>query len=85
MKRPRHLVFGLMSLVAGLALLAGSPLGERPVAEAKAKDTVRFSTFNASLNRFVEGQLITDLSTPDNAQAKIIAEIIQVNSGIRSS
>lgn len=38
---------------------------------------IRFSTFNASLNRFNQGDLINDLSTPDNAQAKVIAEIIQ--------
>ncbi len=39
--------------------------------------TVRFSTFNASLNRNDSGQLITDLSTPNHPQAKNIAEIIQ--------
>ncbi|QLE54225.1 phytase [Nostoc sp. TCL26-01] len=39
--------------------------------------TVRFSQFNASLNRNTEGQLATDLSTPNNAQAKAVAEIIQ--------
>ena len=39
----------------------------------------RFATFNASLNRNNAGDLITDLSTPDNAQAKAIAEIIQRN------
>lgn len=38
---------------------------------------VRFATFNASLYRSVAGQLITDLSTPDDAQAKAVAEIIQ--------
>jgi hypothetical protein len=38
---------------------------------------VRFATFNASLNRNFEGQLVTDLSTPANAQAKAVAEIIQ--------
>jgi 3-phytase len=38
---------------------------------------VRFATFNASLNRNVEGQLIADLSTPANAQAQTIAEIVQ--------
>ncbi|WP_414579155.1 phytase [Anabaena sp. CCY 9402-a] len=41
--------------------------------------TIRFSQFNASLNRNAEGQLVTDLSTPDNVQAKAIAEIIQRN------
>jgi hypothetical protein len=38
---------------------------------------VRFSTFNASLNRFFEGQLDADLSTPNNQQAKNVAETIQ--------
>jgi hypothetical protein len=38
---------------------------------------VRFATFNASLNRFNEGDLIADLSTPDNEQAQAVAEIIQ--------
>ncbi|MBE9257941.1 phytase [Dolichospermum sp. LEGE 00246] len=41
--------------------------------------TVRFSQFNASLNRNTDGQLVTDLSTPNNAQAKTVAEIIQRN------
>ncbi|MEM7717187.1 MAG: endonuclease/exonuclease/phosphatase family protein, partial [Cyanobacteria bacterium P01_A01_bin.68] len=40
---------------------------------------VRFATFNASLNRSNAGELITDLSTPDNEQAKAVAEIIQRN------
>jgi 3-phytase/alkaline phosphatase D len=40
-------------------------------------DVIRVATFNASLNRSSEGQLISDLSTPDNAQAKAVAEIIQ--------
>jgi len=47
-----------------------SPTPEEP-------QTVRFASFNASLNRSNEGELIMDLSTPDNQQAKNIAEIIQ--------
>jgi hypothetical protein len=39
--------------------------------------TVRFATFNASLNRNVEGQLVSDLSTPANQQARNVAETIQ--------
>lgn len=39
--------------------------------------TVRFSTFNASLNRNVAGQLVADLSTPGNVQAANVAETIQ--------
>lgn len=38
---------------------------------------VRFAQFNASLNRNSAGQLVRDLSTPNNAQAKAVAEIIQ--------
>jgi len=39
--------------------------------------SVRFATFNASLNRNTAGQALTDLSTPGNAQADAVAEIIQ--------
>ena len=38
---------------------------------------VRFATFNASLNREGPGDLIRDLSNPDNPQARNVAEIIQ--------
>ena len=38
---------------------------------------MRFATFNASLNRLAEGDLVRDLSTPDNAQAAAVAETIQ--------
>lgn len=48
-----------------------------PVAAASPTDPVRFATFNASLNRNAEGQLVQDLSTPDNAQAQEVAEVIQ--------
>lgn len=49
---------------------------------AQAKDAVRFATFNASLNRPVAGQLVTDLSNPDSTtvfvrQAKNVAEVVQ--------
>jgi hypothetical protein len=40
-------------------------------------EPVRFATFNASLNRNFEGQLVADLSSPGNAQADAVAEIIQ--------
>jgi hypothetical protein len=62
------------------ALAAAGAVGVGPDATAKPDDsqrTVRFATFNASLNRNFEGQLIEDLSTPDNAQAATVAEIIQ--------
>jgi 3-phytase len=64
----------LAGIWLSVLLLAGTlPAG----AIGGAPTTVRFSTFNASLNRFSAGQLITDLSTPGNAQADAVAEIIQ--------
>jgi phosphodiesterase/alkaline phosphatase D-like protein len=38
---------------------------------------IRFASFNASLNRNAAGELINDLSTPNNNQARTVAEIIQ--------
>ncbi len=61
-------------LVASIALLV--PLAG-PAQAQDDRDTVRFATFNASLNRNFAGQLRADLSTPGNAQAATVAEIIQ--------
>ena len=60
-----------LALVLALAVI-GSLIAAGPAAAHhghKGKDAVRFATFNASLNRNTEGQLIADLSTPANAQA----------------
>jgi hypothetical protein len=64
-----------LSLVVICTLIAAGPAGAQQ--ETKGNDTVRFATFNASLNRTFEGQLITDLSTLANVQAQTIAEIVQ--------
>ena len=60
--------------IALLVPLAGPAQADGPPGD---RDTVRFSTFNASLNRNFAGQLRADLSTPGNAQAATVAEIIQ--------
>jgi hypothetical protein len=60
-------------LAAGLAALVLAP----NALANRGRDDVRFATYNASLNRNFAGQLITDLSTPLNAQAAAVAEIIQ--------
>lgn len=39
--------------------------------------TLRFATYNASLNRATDGALRRDLAQPGNAQADTIAEVIQ--------
>jgi hypothetical protein len=64
-------------LLPAIALAAGALTV--PAAHATGADHVRFATFNASLNRGAAGQLVTDLSTPDNAQAREVAEVIQRN------
>jgi Endonuclease/Exonuclease/phosphatase family len=63
--------------LAAATALAATAVTAVPTASAAPPDTVRFATFNASLNRNFEGQLVADLSTPNNAQAKTVAEIIQ--------
>ena len=57
-------------ILLGLALAVPAGAQARP-------EPVRFATFNASLNRNFEGQLVGDLSTTTNAQARAVAEIIQ--------
>jgi 3-phytase/alkaline phosphatase D len=44
---------------------------------AQPDHTVRFATFNAALTRSGAGALADDLATPDDAQARAVAEIIQ--------
>ncbi|HWN21556.1 MAG TPA: endonuclease/exonuclease/phosphatase family protein [Gaiellaceae bacterium] len=61
---------GLLAALAAL-LLVPAALAAPPAAD------VRFATFNASLNRNFAGQLIADLSTPANLQARNAAETIQ--------
>ena len=69
-RRPRRRPWLSLCIAALIALTLV------PAAAAKSSP-VRFATFNASLNRTFEGQLISDLSTPSNAQARTVAEIIQ--------
>jgi Endonuclease/Exonuclease/phosphatase family len=44
---------------------------------AKPPGSIRFATFNASLNRAKQGELVQDLSKPDDPQIKNVAEVIQ--------
>ena len=78
----------LVALTAALAAalaaaaLTGPPAAAAPGPSGAAAghgpgEKVRFATYNASLNRGTEGQLVADLSTPGNAQAGAVAEVIQ--------
>lgn len=61
-------------MLLSFLLLAAGLAGDVP---AKPAGATRFATFNASLNREAQGELVRDLSTPDNPQARNVAEIIQ--------
>jgi hypothetical protein len=78
----RRRTVGLVAVVAAaLSLLAleGSALatGGGSAAGSHGGRSARFATFNASLNRAVEGELVMDLSGPDDVQAQAVAEVIQ--------
>ena len=64
---------------AWTALALVAPLLAAPPAAATAPSggTVRFATFNASLNRSTAGELAADLATTTDTQAAAVAEIVQ--------
>ncbi len=63
---------GLASVAVGaIALAAAAP------ALAKGDRELRFATFNASVNRNADGQLLQELSNGDDPQLRNVAEIIQ--------
>jgi hypothetical protein len=68
-------------LLAALSLLtldrAAMAARSDPAGRSGDERSARFATFNASLNRAAEGELIADLSTPDDVQAQAVAEVIQ--------
>ena len=75
MLRPSLLAAALLAV----APLAMTPVAVTPLAQAVGGEDpeIRFSTFNASLNRTAAGHLVRDLSTPSNVQAQNVAETIQ--------
>ncbi len=80
MSRSRPVLTACSLLVTGVvtaALLNAPPATATGGHDAKGKHGVRFSTFNASLNRSNAGDLVRDLSAPGNVQAGNVAEIVQ--------
>ena len=73
------------ALVAAAAAGLGLPAAATATAAEPARrsgpfQSLRAATFNASLNRGREGQLLEDLATGKDAQIRAVAEIIQINS-----
>ncbi|ADV63438.1 Endonuclease/exonuclease/phosphatase [Isosphaera pallida ATCC 43644] len=50
---------------------------QEPLVPPKPPGCIRVATFNVSLNRPQAGGLIASLATPDDPQARVIAEVIQ--------
>ncbi|WP_394250865.1 endonuclease/exonuclease/phosphatase family protein [Arthrobacter pityocampae] len=73
------LTVSLLAVPAPLAV-AGSTDDALAVVPAGqgARQEVRFATYSASLNRSAAGELVRDLGTPDDAQARSIAEVLQI-------
>lgn len=78
---------GALAVALAASAVAPAVAGEGGRAASSSKSTnvtgdkhgLRVATYNASLNRNEESQLLRDLSTPDNQQARNIAEVIQIN------
>ena len=73
-RRMSIMVLVVLATIAGVLISPAQATGR----DDRHRDrTVRFATYNASLNRAAAGQLVSDLSTPDNTQARNIAEVLQ--------
>ncbi|KRF33274.1 endonuclease/exonuclease/phosphatase family protein [Yonghaparkia sp. Soil809] len=75
-KRPLIRILSLTTattVALGIAPLAASAAPHDPAGPTE----LRVATYNASLNRAAAGELVADLSTPDDAQAQAVAEVIQ--------
>lgn len=72
--RPR---FAIMAATLIAMIAVALPVAAKTDNDRSNDPTVRFSTFNASLNRNNAGDLAAELSAPGSAQPDTIAEIIQ--------
>ncbi|HET8780675.1 MAG TPA: endonuclease/exonuclease/phosphatase family protein [Agromyces sp.] len=79
-RRHRHLTATLTATAVGAlaaATLAAGPAAATPPDRSHGPTELRVATYNLSLNRAAEGELVADLSTGTDEQAKTVAEIIQ--------
>ncbi|KRB38999.1 endonuclease/exonuclease/phosphatase family protein [Microbacterium sp. Root180] len=60
-----------------LTVIPAAAAPAAPPDAATQTEPLRVATYNLSLNRNAAGQLVTDLSTGANAQARTVAEVIQ--------
>ncbi|WP_114856483.1 endonuclease/exonuclease/phosphatase family protein [Brachybacterium sp. YJGR34] len=70
------------ALVAAAAAGLGLPAAAEAAAPARRNgrfENLRVATYNVSMNRSEEGQLLKDLATGEDAQIRAVAEVIQLN------
>ncbi len=77
MRRTPTILLAVAGLTLALAATSAPASAGGHHDRGHGRDDVRFATFNASLNRTAEGELLQDLSTPDDPQARAVAEIVQ--------
>ena len=77
MRTRRRFRLALVLAATASLLLAALPAPATTDKGNSQTSAVRFATFNASLNRFNEGDHAAELSNPGSAQPDTIAEIIQ--------
>jgi len=66
------------SIAAWLLVVSGlAPVATAADSPEAAPGVIRVATFNSSLNRGAQGELLRDLSSPGDTQAAAVAEIIQ--------
>jgi hypothetical protein len=78
-RRRRRTAAAVLLAALSLLTLDRAAMAARSDRAGRSGDerSARFATFNASLNRAAEGELITNLSTPNDVQAQAVAEVIQ--------
>lgn len=62
----------------GMPAAATAARADQP-ALGRRSEAVRIATYNASLNRAKEGQLLTDLASGTDEQIRAVAQVIQLN------
>jgi hypothetical protein len=67
----------LRSVAVALSLAAAGALPAAAASQEAPPAVIRIATFNCSLNRPTAGGLRNSLATPDDVQARAVAEIIQ--------
>ncbi|GGG11961.1 endonuclease [Rhodococcoides trifolii] len=78
--RARHLVLALVVLLGATAAACSRDSGPSDdPSDTPTASTVRFATFNASLNRSRAGELAEDMAAGNDPQIGAVAEIVQRN------